>query len=407
MLRKRQDITTALKGRFGCLMKIVIAPQALKGCLSASQVAQTIEKGIKRVVPDAECILLPVADGGEGTVEALVGATNGRIIPTRVSGPLGAPVNSFFGILGTDSSSNEPLTAVIEVAAACGLPLLPLNARNPRITTTRGVGELIRKAVEWGCRRLIIGLGGSATNDGGAGMAQSLGVSLRDRRGHELPPGGAALERLSQISVAHLLPKLRDVEVLAASDVTNPLCGPEGATAIYGPQKGAKPAMIAELDQALAHYAAIIKRDLHKDVRDIPGAGAAGGLGAGLIAFLNAKLTPGAPLILDMMRLDNHLREAALVFTAEGRIDKQTAYGKAVATVAERAKKQGVPVIALAASLGQGHEALYESGISAMLPLPDRAMNVATSMRRGQEMLVAGAERAMRLVSIGRGISLQ
>jgi glycerate kinase len=384
----------------GCQMKIVIAPQAFKGCLSAWQVARAIERGIKRAWPEAECILLPVADGGEGTVQALVTATGGRTIPTRVSGPLGAPVSSFFGILG-DPSQNEPLTAVIEVAAACGLPLLPLNARNPRITTTRGVGELIRKAVEWGCRRLIIGLGGSATNDGGAGMAQSLGVSLRDRRGHELPPGGAALERLAHISVAHLLSRLRNVEVLAASDVSNPLCGPEGATAIYGPQKGAKPAMIAELDHALAHYAAIIKRDLHKDVRDVPGAGAAGGLGAGLMAFLNARLTPGAPLILDMMRMDDHLREASLVFTAEGRIDKQTAYGKSVATVAERAKKQDVPVIALAASLGQGYEALYENGISAMLPLPDTAMNIATSMRRGEELLVAAAERAMRLVGVG------
>ncbi len=386
-------------------MKIVIAPQAFKGCLSASQVAQTIEQGVKRAAPDAECVLLPVADGGEGTVQAMVGATGGRTVHARVSGPLGATINSFFGILGTGPSSSEPLTAVIEVAAACGLPLLPVNARNPRITTTRGVGELIRKAVERGCRRLIIGLGGSATNDGGAGMAQALGVSLRDRRGHELPPGGAALARLSQISVARLLPKLRDVEVLVACDVTNPLCGPEGATAIYGPQKGAKPAMITELDQALAHYADIIKRDLYKDVRDIPGAGAAGGLGAGLMAFLDAKLIPGAPLILDMMRLDDHLREAALVFTGEGRIDKQTAYGKAVATVAERAKRHGVPVIALAASLGQGHEALYESGITAMLPLPDTAMNIATSIRRAEELLAAAAERAMRLVGIGRAMT--
>jgi glycerate kinase len=384
-------------------VNIVIAPQALKGCLSAWQVAQAIERGVKRVWPEAECVLLPVADGGEGTVQALVTATGGHTVPTRVSGPLGASVSSFFGILG-DPSGTEPPTAVIEVAAACGLPLLPLHARNPRITTTRGVGELIRKAVEWGCRRLIIGLGGSATNDGGAGMVQSLGATLRDRRGYELPPGGAALERLTHISAAHLLPKLRGVEVLVACDVTNPLCGPEGASAIYGPQKGATPAMISELDQALAHYAALIQRDLHKDVRDIPGAGAAGGLGAGLIAFLNAKLTPGAPLILDMMRLDEHLSQASLVFTAEGRIDKQTAYGKAVATVAARAKQQGVPVIALAASLGQGHEALYESGISVMLPLPDTAMNIATSLRRGEELLVAAAERAARLVSIGQGM---
>jgi glycerate kinase len=235
-------------------------------------------------------------------------------------------------------------------------------------------------------------------------MAQALGASLQDRRGHELSSGGAALGRLTHISVAHLLSQLQEVEVLVACDVTNPLCGPEGASVIYGPQNGATPSMVVDLDQVLAHYAAIIKRDLHKDVRDLPGAGAAGGLGAGLIAFLNAKLAPGAPLILDMLRMDEHLREAVLVFTAESRIDKQTAYGKAVATVAEHAKRQGVPVIGLAARLGQGYEALYESGISAILPLPDTMMTTTISMRRAEELLAAAAEHAMRLVVIGCGM---
>jgi glycerate kinase len=379
-------------------MKILIAPQALKGSLDARSVAQAIAQGLRRVWPEAEYVLLPVADGGEGTTRALVEATGGQIIPARVTGPLGEPIESFFGLLGTPG---EPPTAVIEMAAAAGLPLVPPERRDPRVTTTRGVGELIRLALDRGCRRFIIGIGGSATNDGGAGMAQALGALLLDADGRALPPGGAALARLSSVSVTGLDARLQESSILVACDVSNPLCGAEGASAVYGPQKGATPAMVAELDAALAHYAAVLLRDLGKDVRDVPGAGAAGGLGAGLLAFLNATLTPGAPLILDAMRFDEHLSGAALVFTAEGRLDGQTAYGKAVAGVAGRARAQQVPVIALAGSLGAGAEALSQIGIDALVPLPDGPLSLEHAMERTETLLAAAAERAARLIAIG------
>ena len=384
-------------------MKIIIAPQALKGSLAAPDVARAIAQGIQKVWPQAECILLPVADGGEGTVRALVEATGGQIISAHVTGPLGKEVAGFFGILGTPvAAKGEAPTAVIEMAAAAGLPLVPQTQRNPRLTTTRGVGELIRLALDHGCRRLIIGIGGSATNDGGAGMAQALGVALLDEHGAQLPPGGAALAWLSHIALTHLDQRLHETEMLVACDVTNPLCGPEGASAVYGPQKGATPAMVKELDAALAHYADIIRRDLGTDVRNAPGAGAAGGLGAGLLAFLNATLTPGAPLILDALRLNDHLRGAALVFTAEGRLDRQTAYGKAVAAVAARAQAQSVPVIALAGSLGPGYETLYQQGIDAMLPILDAPMPLKQARARTAELLAAAAEGAARLIDLGK-----
>jgi glycerate kinase len=379
-------------------MKILIAPQALKGSLDARSVAQAIAQGLRRVWPDAQYVLLPVADGGEGTTQALVEAAGGQMIPARVSGPLGEPIESFFGILGTPG---DPPTAVIEMAAAAGLPLVPPARRDPRVTTTRGVGELIRLALDRGCRRFIIGIGGSATNDGGAGMAQALGALLLDADGRALPPGGAALARLSHVSVAGMDARLQESSILVACDVSNPLCGTEGASAVYGPQKGATPAMVAELDAALAHYAAVLLRDLGKEVRDVPGAGAAGGLGAGLLAFLNATLTPGAPLILDAMRFDEHLGGAALVFTAEGRLDEQTAYGKAVAGVAGRAHAQQVPVIALAGSLGAGAEALSQIGIDALVPLPDGPLSLEHAMERTETLLADAAERAARLIAIG------
>jgi glycerate kinase len=382
-------------------MKILLAPQALKGSLEATQAAQAMMRGVQRVWPDADYILLPVADGGEGTTRALVEAAKGQIITAQVTGPLGTPVEGFFGMLPAQGTAAAP-TAVIEMAAAAGLPLVPPEQRNPRITTTRGVGELVRLALDRGCRRFIIGIGGSATNDGGAGMAQALGAALVNEDGADLPAGGAALARLAQVDVSGLDARLAESSILVACDVTNPLCGPEGASAIYGPQKGATPAMVAELDAALAHYAALLKRDLGTDVRDVPGAGAAGGLGAGLLAFLRATLTPGAPLILDTLRLDEHLRGAALLFTAEGRLDGQTVYGKSVAALAARARAQGVPVIALAGSLGAGYEALYQIGVDAVVPLPDAPMSLDDAMQRADDLLAAAAERAARLIALGR-----
>src|SRR5689334_6110519 len=325
-------------------MRILIAPQSLKGSLTAAEAGQAIAQGVRAVYPTAEIEIVPVADGGEGTVQALVDATGGKIIQQTVTGPLGEPVSAFFGLMG------DGHTAVIEMAASAGLPLVPPERRDPRITTTYGVGELILAALDHGSRHFIIGIGGSATNDGGAGMAQALGSALLSRQGTEIARGGAALATLAHISTSSLDTRLQKCSVEAACDVTNPLCGPTGASAVYGPQKGATPEMVEELDEALARYAQIIEKELGLSIQDIPGAGAAGGLGAGLMAFLHAKLRPGAQIVFKALGLENRIQQADLVITAEGQIDAQTAYGKSVGAVAEIAKRYGLPVLAFAGS---------------------------------------------------------
>jgi glycerate kinase len=395
-------------------MKIVVAPQALKGSLDAAEVGRAIAAGIHAAMPEAEVVVVPVADGGEGTVRALVAATSGHLLRAPVTGPLGEPVEAEFGLLG-EAPNRTPWppsltwkgevaserTAVIEMAAASGLPLVPPERRDPRITTTRGTGELIRAALDAGCARLLIGIGGSATNDGGAGMAQALGAHLLDANGDELPSGGAALARLERIDVAELDPRLQWAKVEVACDVTNPLCGPEGASAVYGPQKGATPEVVRELDAVLSRYAEVLRRDLGELVADVPGAGAAGGLGAGLLAFAHARLVPGAQLVLDALDFDARLAGVQLVFTAEGRLDEQTAYGKAVGAVAAAARRQGVPVVALAGSVALDEAALARMGIAAAVPLADRALTFAESMTRAGELAQRAAARATRLILIG------
>jgi glycerate 2-kinase len=380
-------------------MRILLAPQALKGSLTAAETVQALAQGVRAAAPDAQVIELPIADGGEGTVEAMVAATGGTIIPVTVTGPLGEPVAAFFGILGEAVSAER--TAVIEMAAASGLPLVPPERRDPRITTTWGTGELIRHALDRGCRRLLIGIGGSATNDGGAGLAQALGAHLLDEQGQELPLGGAALARLARIVSETLDPRLRDTVVQVACDVDNPLCGPNGASAIYGPQKGATPEMVHELDDALRHYAEIIKRDLGVDVLDLPGAGAAGGLGAGLVAFLKAELLPGSRMVLDALHFDTHLAAANLVITAEGHLDTQTLRGKSVGAVAAAAKTRGIPVIVVVGGVSDEEHALYEMGIAAIVPLPTHPMTLAEAMASAAPLTSRAAERALRLVSMG------
>jgi glycerate kinase len=377
-------------------MRIVIAPQALKGSLSAAEAGEAIARGIRAVLPEAELAIVPVADGGEGTVAALVAATGGHIVQQTVTGPLGEPVEAFFGLLG------DGRTAAIEMASCAGLPLVPPERRDPRITTTYGVGELIRAALEHGCRHLIIGIGGSATNDGGAGMAQALGAQLLDAAGQEIARGGAALATLAHISLETLDPRLREATVEVACDVTNPLCGPLGASAVYGPQKGATASMVAELDAALAHYADVIARDLGREVRDIPGAGAAGGLGAGLLAFLQARLRPGAEIVLEAVQLEARLQGADLLITAEGQIDRQTAYGKSVGAVASLAQRLHVPVLALAGGLGEGYRQVYDLGVDAVMPLPPAPMSLAAAMENAATLLAEAGERAMRLLLLGR-----
>ena len=380
-------------------MHIVIAPQSLKGSLTAAEAGQAIAHGVRSVYPHADITIVPIADGGEGTVQALVDATGGVLVQREVTGPLGEPVMAFFGLLG------DGQTAAIEMAACAGLPLVAPERRDPRITTTYGVGELIRAALEQGCSRLLIGIGGSATNDGGAGMAQALGAHLLTAKGNEITRGGAALSTLTRIIPFTLDERLQTCKVEVACDVTNPLCGSTGASAVYGPQKGATAEMVTELDAALAHYAHIIEQDLHRAVKDLPGAGAAGGLGAGLIAFLNAQLRPGAQIVLEAVRLEDHLRSADLVITAEGQIDEQTAYGKSVGAVASMAKRYRLPVLALAGSLGTHYQAVYNLGIDAVIALPSRPLTLEYAMEHAAELVSDATERALRLLRVG--ISLQ
>ena len=374
-------------------MKIVIAPQSFKGSLSAVEVAQAMALGIKRVLPDAETVAVPMADGGEGTVEALVDATCGQIITTDVTGPLGESITAKWGIMGDGD------TGIIESAAASGLPLVPPGKLNPLITTTYGTGELIKAALNAGCRELIVGIGGTATNDGGAGMAQALGVRLLDNRGKELPWGGAALARLDRVDVSGLDHRLAECQVVAACDVTNPLCGEFGASLVYGPQKGASAEMCRRLDAALAHYAGVIKADLDIEVMDLPGAGAAGGLGAGLVAFLGAELLPGTDIVIEAVGLVGHLGDASLVFTGEGRIDGQTLFGKTVSGVVAKAKALRIPTVAIVGEVAGGSD-VYRSGIDAVLSIAPGPISLEQSVADAASLITNAAERAMRLILI-------
>jgi len=377
-------------------MRIVIAPQSLKGSLTAAEAGKAIAQGVRAIFPECEIEVVPVADGGEGTVQALIDATGGEIVQQTVTGPLGKPVQAFYGVMGDGS------TAVIEMAACAGLPLVPPELRDPRITTTYGVGELIKAALDKGCRHFIIGIGGSATNDGGAGMVQALGGLLLDEGNVDLARGGSALVKLAHISKLNMDSRLRECTFEVACDVTNPLCGPGGASAVYGPQKGATPEMVVELDAALAQYAMVLERDMGRSVKDVPGAGAAGGLGAGLIVFLDATLRPGAQIVLEAVRLEERLRDADLIITAEGQIDEQTAYGKTIGAVAELAKYHKLPVLALAGSLGSGYQSVYRLGVDAVATLVPGPVTLQYAMENASMLLSDATERIMRMFRIAK-----
>lgn len=373
--------------------RIVIAPDSFKESLDAPRVAAAIAAGIKRALPEVETIEVPLADGGEGLTSTLVAATAGRLMTATVTGPLGEPVTASWGILG------DGKTAVVEMAQASGLPLVPREKRNPLFTTTYGTGELIRHALDAGCRRLIVGIGGSATNDGGAGMAQALGIRLLDSNGQDIPPGALGLEQLYRIDIQNLDPQVKEAEILVACDVDNPLCGPRGAAAVYGPQKGATPEMIPRLDAALARLADIIARDLGKQVRDLPGAGAAGGLGAGLVAFLGAVLRPGIELVMEAVNLESILAEGAdLVITGEGEINSQTAHGKVPVGVARLASKYGIPVVALVGSIGEGANTVFDHGIKGFMSIVPRPVSLSFCLENAANLLTDAAERLIRLL---------
>ncbi len=378
-------------------MKIVIAPDSYKESLSALEVATQIEKGFREVFPDAQYVKLPVADGGEGTVEAMVAATGGEIVKVRVTGPLGAKVDGFFGLSG------DKKCAFIEMAAASGLELVRACDRNPLLTTSYGTGELIRCALDHGVKHIIIGIGGSATNDGGAGMVQALGGGLLDAKGKQIGYGGGELDKLTHIDISALDPRIRDCRFEVACDVTSPLTGEDGATAVFGPQKGATPDMIKLLDASLKNYARIIKRDLDKDVEHIPGAGAAGGMGAGLQAFCGAELRQGIEIVTEALGLDALVRDATLVITGEGRIDSQTIHGKVPIGVARVAKRYNKPVIGIAGSLTADVAVVHEHGLDAVFSviyqictLEEALDNAAENVRMTARNIAATVKLAMR-----------
>ena len=378
-------------------MRILVAPDSYKGCLSALEVASAMERGILRVFPKADIDKVPIADGGEGTVAALVEATNGTIYDTPVRAPLGDTISAQWGMFG------DGVTAVIEMAAASGLPLLLPDRRDALNACTWGTGDMVRAALDKGAKKLIIGIGGSATNDGGMGFARSLGIRFLDAQGKDLPPGGAALAQLASLDLSGLDPRLASTEIRVACDVDNPLCGPRGASAVFGPQKGATPDMVAQLDAALAHYATIAAKATGRDkVAETAGAGAAGGLGAALLYFTNAKLAPGVSLVLEATKFDERVKNADLVFTGEGRTDFQTAFGKAPVGVAGAAKKYGVPVICLSGGLGEGATDVYPHGIDALSGIAPAPMKLEDCLKNGATLLEDAAERVCRLVQVGR-----
>jgi glycerate 2-kinase len=374
--------------------KFLLAPDSFKESMTAKEVCEAMEIGIKRAIPDAECIHVPMADGGEGTVQSLVDATGGRLIKKEVTGPLGTPVMAQYGILG------DGKTGVIEMASASGIHYVTKETKNPLITTTFGTGELIRDCLEQGITDIILGIGGSATNDGGTGMAAALGYKFLDKEGNELPLGGGYLGELDTIDTTDVNPQLKKINILVASDVTNPLCGERGASAVFGPQKGATPEMVRVLDDNLRHYSTVVKEQIGIDMIDVPGAGGAGGLGGGLLAFTNSTMKKGIEIVIEYTNLKEKLQNVEYCFTGEGGIDFQTKFGKAPYGVAQAAKSvnSGIKVIALAGYVGQDVEALYNEGFDAIFGIVPGAADIDTLLVKGMENVSRTSESIARLL---------
>lgn len=376
-------------------MKIVIAPDSYKESLSATEVAQAIEKGFREIFPEAQFVSVPVADGGEGTVEAMIAATQGRAMTSTVTGPLGDAVEARWGISG------DGATAFIEMAAASGLALVPPEQRNPLVTTSYGTGELILRALESGVNNIIIGIGGSATNDGGAGMVQALGAKLCDADGTPIGFGGGSLTSLNHIDISGLDARLQTCSIRVACDVTNPLTGPSGASCIFGPQKGASAEMIVELDRNLAHYAEVIKKSLRVDVKAVPGSGAAGGMGAALMAFLGAELRSGIEIVTQALNLEEHIHDCTLVVTGEGRIDSQSIHGKVPVGVASVAKKYHKPVIGIAGSLTRDVGIVHQYGIDSVFSVLNRIGSLEEAFREAAENIYLTSRNIAATLQVG------
>ena len=374
--------------------KVVIAPQGFKESLTGMEIAESMSEGVIRVWPEAEIVMIPVADGGDGTLQALVDSSNGEVRTASVEDAIGRTIEADWGALGNGT------TAVIEVANAVGLARLAQDERDVRNASTYGVGQLFTVALDAGFTDFIIGVGGSATNDGGAGMMQAMGGKLTDASGADLPRGGVALSDLAHIDVSELDPRMADVNVVVACDVNNPLCGPQGASAIFGPQKGATTEDIQDLDAALDNFAQVIATDLRTDVAEIPGAGASGGLGAGLTGFFDARLRLGADIVLEAVELEKHLVDADLVIVGEGQFDRSTVFNKSPVAVAQRAKRNGTPVIGIAGSLGAGYQEVHEHGIDAVFSLVNRPMSLKAAMEDTRRLVAIATEEACRAISL-------
>ena len=378
-------------------MTILIAPSGFKESLSADEVADFIAEGVLRAMPDARILKAPLVDGGEGFTHALAAATGGTVSPCTVTGPVGEPVASFFGMLGC----RGPRTAVIEMAAAAGLRLVPRDRRDPTLTTSYGVGELVRMALDAGAERILLGCGDSGINDGGFGMAEALGVRFLDSHGRPLSPGGAELGRLATIDMSGLDPRLANVRIDAAVNWHNVLLGPRGVARVFGPQKGATPAQVEVLDAAMTRYAEEILHTTGVDVAFAPGSGASGGLGAAVLGLLGGQLHPRYDVVMRYLDIDGLIAEADLVITAEGSLDGQTPYGKVPAEVARRAKLRGLPVVALAGTIGKGVTDNFEVGIDAFASILKRPCSLDEAIGKASKLLVRAAEDAARMIQVG------
>lgn len=376
-------------------MKILVAPQEFKGSISALSASEAAKNGILRVFPEAEVVLCPVADGGDGTLETLVEVSGGEVRTCSVQNPIGETIQAQWGAMG------DGVTAVIEMARTSGLALLSLDERDPLNASTYGLGQAISEALNEGFRKFIVGIGGSATNDAGAGMAQALGANLLDDRGKTISFGGAALSSLQTVDISNMDSRIKESKFLVACDVSNPLTGEEGASAVYGPQKGATPEMVQRLDDALSNFATVVKKDLKKDVSEMSGAGAAGGLGAGMMAFMGAELKAGVDIVLDTVNLRDKLSSVDLVITGEGGMDFQTIYNKAPIGVARIASEHNIPTIAIAGLLGSNFKIVHEHGIRAATSIVNGPITLEEASDRAFELISDSVEESLRFISVG------
>jgi len=375
-------------------LTILLAPDSFKESMTAKEVCEAMERGIKKVNKNINCIHVPMADGGEGTMQSLVDATGGKVYYSKVVGPLGNEVMASYGILGDGE------TGMLEMASASGIQLVPIEKRNPLITTTYGTGQLIKACLDYGVKRLLIGIGGSSTNDGGSGVVQALGGKLMDEEGNEIGFGGGELNKLAKIDLNDFDPRIKDIVIEVACDVNNPLCGNNGASNVFGLQKGATSEMIEELDINLKHFGTIVKEQLGKDILNVPGAGAAGGLGAGLMAFLNGTLKKGIEMVIEYTKLEEKVKLADMVWTGEGSIDFQTQYGKTPLGVATVAKKYNKPVIAFAGRVGEDIEVLYDKGIDSIFSIIRELTTLDEALAKGKENIEKTAENVVRLMNL-------